>query len=165
MLDRTAIDQIASELAEADRTRELIPRITKRFPDATVEDSYEIQGVWRDQQIVAGRCLVGRKIGLTSKAMQAATEITEPDYGVMFDDTVYENGSIIDYNRFLNVRIEVELAFLLKAPSRAHTAQFSTYCEQPNMLFPHSRSSTRTSSLKAAPSLTQSPIMPPTAAW
>lgn len=116
MLDRTAIDQIASELAEADRTRELIPRITKRFPDATVEDSYEIQGVWRDQQIVAGRCLVGRKIGLTSKAMQAATEITEPDYGVMFDDTVYENGSIIDYNRFLNVRIEVELAFLLKAP-------------------------------------------------
>lgn len=116
MLDRTAIDQIASELAEADRTRELIPRITKRFPDATVEDSYEIQGVWRDQQIVAGRRLVGRKIGLTSKAMQAATGITEPDYGVMFDDTVYENGSIIDYNRFLNVRIEVELAFLLKAP-------------------------------------------------
>lgn len=116
MLDRTAIDQIASELAEADRTRELIPRITKRFPDATVEDSYEIQGVWRDQQIAAGRRLVGRKIGLTSKAMQAATGITEPDYGVMFDDTVYENGSIIDYNRFLNVRIEVELAFLLKAP-------------------------------------------------
>lgn len=116
MLDRTAIDQIASELAEADRTRELIPRITKRFPDATVEDSYEIQGVWRDQQIAAGRRLVGRKIGLTLKAMQAATGITEPDYGVMFDDTVYENGSIIDYNRFLNVRIEVELAFLLKAP-------------------------------------------------
>lgn len=116
MLDSTAIDQIASELAEADRTRELIPRITKRFPDATVEDSYEIQGVWRDQQIAAGRRLVGRKIGLTSKAMQAATGITEPDYGVMFDDTVYENGSIIDYNRFLNVRIEVELAFLLKAP-------------------------------------------------
>lgn len=116
MLDRTAIDQIASELAEADRTRELIPRITKRFPDATVEDSYEIQGVWRDQQIAAGRRLVGRKIGLTSNAMQAATGITEPDYGVMFDDTVYENGSIIDYNRFLNVRIEVELAFLLKAP-------------------------------------------------
>ena len=116
MLDRTAIDQIASELAEADRTRELIPRITKRFPDATVEDSYEIQGVWRDQQIAAGRRLVGRKIGLTSKAMQAATGIIEPDYGVMFDDTVYENGSIIDYNRFLNVRIEVELAFLLKAP-------------------------------------------------
>lgn len=69
MLNRTTIDQIASELAEADRTRELIPRITKRFPDATVEDSYEIQGVWCDQQIAAGRRLVGRKIGLTSKAM------------------------------------------------------------------------------------------------
>ena len=46
--------------------------------------------------------------------MQAATGITEPAYGVMFDDTVFENGSVIDTDRFLNVRIEVELAFLLK---------------------------------------------------
>ena len=67
----------------------VIPRITARYPDATVEDSYAIQGVWRDRKIAAGRRLVGRKIGLTSKAMQQATGITEPDYGVMFDDTVY----------------------------------------------------------------------------
>ncbi len=49
----------------------VIPRITARYPDATVEDSYAIQGVWRDADIAAGRRLVGRKIGLTSKAMQA----------------------------------------------------------------------------------------------
>lgn len=116
MLDRTEIDKIAAELAQADKTRQPITRITTRYPDATVEDAYEIQGVWRDQQIAAGRRIVGRKIGLTSKAMQAATGITEPDFGVMFDDTVYENGSVIDFDRFLNVRIEVELAFLLKEP-------------------------------------------------
>lgn len=114
MLERSVITEIAAELAEADRTKTPIPRITARYPDATVDDSYAIQGVWRDQQIAAGRRLVGRKIGLTSKAMQAATGITEPDYGVMFDDTVFENGSVIDTDRFLNVRIEVELAFLLK---------------------------------------------------
>lgn len=114
MLERSVITAIAAELAEADRTKTPIPRITARYPDATVDDSYAIQGVWRDQQIAAGRRLVGRKIGLTSKAMQAATGITEPDYGVMFDDTVFENGSVIDTDRFLNVRIEVELAFLLK---------------------------------------------------
>lgn len=114
MLEPSQIDAIAAELAQADQTRVPIPRITARYPEATVEDSYAIQGVWRDQQIAAGRRLVGRKIGLTSKAMQAATGITEPDYGVMFDDTVYENGSVIDYDRFLNVRIEVELAFVLK---------------------------------------------------
>ena len=113
-MDANVIQEIAAEIAESDQTRVPIKRITTRYPEATVEDSYAIQGVWRDSQIAAGRRLVGRKIGLTSKAMQAATGITEPDYGVMFDDTVYENGSVIEYDRFLNVRIEVELAFVLK---------------------------------------------------
>ncbi|MCI7550822.1 MAG: 2-oxo-hepta-3-ene-1,7-dioic acid hydratase [Actinomycetaceae bacterium] len=116
MLPHEEIEKIACELAKAGETGELIQRITSRYPDATVEDSYAIQGVWRDQQLASGRRLVGRKIGLTSKAMQAATGITEPDYGVMFDDTVYENGSVIEFDKFLNVRIEVELAFVLKEP-------------------------------------------------
>ncbi|AZN30552.1 2-oxo-hepta-3-ene-1,7-dioic acid hydratase [Flaviflexus salsibiostraticola] len=114
MLARDVIEEIAAELAEADGSKEPIRRITARHPEATVEDAYAIQGVWRDRQVAAGRRLVGRKIGLTSKAMQAATGITEPDYGVLFDDTVYENGSIIEYDRFMQVRIEVELAFVLK---------------------------------------------------
>lgn len=116
MLEQSTLDEIAAELAEADRTRSVMPRITARYPDATVEDSYAIQAAWRDRELAVGRKIAGRKIGLTSKAMQAATGITEPDYGVMFEDTVYENGSVIDYDRFLNVRIEVELAFVLKEP-------------------------------------------------
>lgn len=116
MLDTSTIEAIASELAEADRTKSVIPRITARYPDATIEDSYAIQGVWRDKNIEDGRRLVGRKIGLTSKAMQAATGITEPDYGVMFDDTVYESGTVIPFDDFSNVRIEVELAFVLSKP-------------------------------------------------
>lgn len=116
MLDTQTIEAIAAELAEADRTHSVIPRITARHPEATVEDSYAIQGVWRDAQIAAGRRLVGRKIGLTSKAMQQATGISEPDYGVMFDDTVYENGAVIPFDAFSNVRIEVELAFVLREP-------------------------------------------------
>lgn len=116
MLSADVIAQIAAELAEADRTHGVIPRITARFPEATIEDSYAIQGVWRDAQIAAGRRLVGRKIGLTSKAMQQATGITEPDYGVMFDDTVFESGADIPFRNFSNVRVEVELAFVLKHP-------------------------------------------------
>ena len=114
MLAPDQIAAIAAELADADRTHSVIPRITARYPDATVEDSYAIQGVWRDTNLAAGRRLVGRKIGLTSKAMQQATGITEPDYGVMFDDTVYESGADIPVDQFSNVRIEVELAFVLK---------------------------------------------------
>lgn len=116
MLEQHEIDSIAAELADAERTRELIPRITARYPHAQIEDSYAIQGKWRDREIAAGRRLIGRKIGLTSKAMQQATGISEPDYGVMFDDTVYENGSVIEHDKFTNVRIEVELAFVLKSP-------------------------------------------------
>lgn len=115
-LPAAVIAQIAEELAEADRMHRVIPRITARFPDATIEDSYAIQGVWRDKNLAAGRKLVGRKIGLTSKAMQQATGITEPDYGVMFDDTVFASGSEIRFDDFSNVRIEVELAFVLKSP-------------------------------------------------
>lgn len=116
MLPPETIAQIAAELAEADRTHGVIPRITARYPEATVEDSYAIQAVWRDRMTAEGRTLVGRKIGLTSKAMQQATGITEPDYGVMFDDTVYATGSDIPVDHFSNVRVEVELAFVLKAP-------------------------------------------------
>jgi 2-oxo-hept-3-ene-1,7-dioate hydratase len=116
MLRLEDITAIADELAEADRSHSVIPRITARYPEATVEDSYAIQGVWRDKNLAAGRTLVGRKIGLTSKAMQQATGITEPDYGVMFEDTVYASGSDISVDLFSNVRIEVELAFMLKKP-------------------------------------------------
>ena len=116
MLHPDVIAAIADELADADRTHSVIPRITARSPDATIDDSYAIQGVWRDKNVAAGRTLVGRKIGLTSKAMQDATGISEPDYGVMFDDTVFASGAEIPVDQYSNVRIEVELAFVLKEP-------------------------------------------------
>jgi len=116
MLDDKTISRLAQELADAERDRAVIPRITARHPEATIDDSYAIQRVWREKNLAAGRRLVGRKIGLTSKAMQHATGITEPDYGVMFDDTVWENGSTLPFDAYSNVRIEVELAFVLNAP-------------------------------------------------
>ena len=113
MLQAQTITEIADELAEAERTRSMVPRLTARYPEMTVEDSYAVQNEWRRRGVESGRRLVGRKIGLTSKVMQVATGITEPDYGAIFDDQVFENGSIIEHDRFSNVRIEVELAFVL----------------------------------------------------
>ncbi|MGA9872597.1 MAG: 2-oxo-hepta-3-ene-1,7-dioic acid hydratase [Rhodococcus sp. (in: high G+C Gram-positive bacteria)] len=116
MLSPQTITEIADELAEAERTRSMIPRLTARYPEMTVDDSYAVQNEWRRRGVEAGRRLVGRKIGLTSKVMQVATGITEPDYGAIFDDQVFENGSVIEHDRFSNVRIEVELAFVLGKP-------------------------------------------------
>lgn len=116
MLDDLTRNAIADELARAEREKTVIPRITARYPDAEIEDAYAIQGIWRDKALAEGRRIAGRKIGLTSKAMQAATGITEPDYGVMFSDTVYSTGAVIPFDAFSNVRIEVELAFVLSRP-------------------------------------------------
>lgn len=116
MLEKEQITAIADELAEAEAQRGMIPLLTARHPEMTIEDSYAVQNEWRRRAVDSGRRMVGRKIGLTSKVMQVATGITEPDYGAIFDDMVYENGSVIEHSRFSNVRIEVELAFKLGKP-------------------------------------------------
>ncbi len=122
MLPPQTIAEIADELAAAEQGRTTVPLLTARHPEMTVEDSYAVQNEWRRRGIAAGRRPVGRKIGLTSKVMQLATGITEPDYGTIFADMVYENGSVIDHGRFSNVRIEVELAFVLASPVKGPDA-------------------------------------------
>ena len=62
--------------------------------------------------------LKGHKIGLTSKAMQASSQISEPDYGALLDDMFFHDGSDIPVDRFIVPRIEVELAFVLAKPLR-----------------------------------------------
>lgn len=114
MLTSEQITAIADELATAEKNRTTAPRLTARYPEMEIEDSYAVQQEWVRRGQADGRRLVGRKIGLTSKVMQEATGITEPDYGAIFADMVYGNGSLIDHDRFSNVRIEVELAFVLK---------------------------------------------------
>ena len=114
VLDAATIEAIADELLEAGRNRNPVPRLTARYPGMTVEDSYAVQQLWRRRNEDAGRTLVGRKIGLTSKAMQAATGITEPDYGAIFDDMVLETGCSVEWDRYTHPRVEVELAFVLK---------------------------------------------------
>lgn len=114
MLDKQSVQTLADELAGARLSKQMLPLITSRYPGMTVDDAYAVQGVWTERMLESGRTVVGHKIGLTSKVMQAATGITEPDYGVIFDDAVFDNGAVIDFERFANVRIEVELAFVLR---------------------------------------------------
>ncbi|NQX37006.1 2-oxo-hept-4-ene-1,7-dioate hydratase [Herbiconiux sp. VKM Ac-2851] len=118
MLDSATIEAIADELVEAATSRAPVPLLTARHPGMTVEDSYAVQGLWRSRNEALGRTVAGHKIGLTSKAMQAATGITEPDYGVIFDDMVLETGSVLQWGAYANPRVEVELAFRLKSPLR-----------------------------------------------
>jgi 2-oxo-hept-3-ene-1,7-dioate hydratase len=115
-MDSARHEAIADELFAAQEARSILPRLTARYPDMTIDDSYAVQSLWAQRRVEAGRRVAGHKIGLTSKAMQAATGITEPDYGVIFDDQVYGSGASVEFDAFSNVRIEVELAFALARP-------------------------------------------------
>ena len=91
---------------------------SKDYPGFSIEDAYAVQRAWTKLQLGRGRVIKGHKIGLTSKAMQNAVGISEPDYGVLFADMFYADATPIPFDRFHAPRIEVELAFVLKAPLR-----------------------------------------------
>ena len=81
-------------------------------------DSYAIQRAWVQIKLSEGRKILGHKIGLTSRAMQISSQITEPDYGAMTDDMLFPEGADIPVQRFILPRVEVELAFILGKPLR-----------------------------------------------
>lgn len=115
MLDSKAVDELALRLHEAERSKRLVRAFSIEYPDLTIDDAYAIQRAYTRLQLTHGRVIKGHKIGLTSKAMQSAVGISEPDYGVLFDDMFYTGGDVIPFERFHAPRIEVELAFVLKA--------------------------------------------------
>jgi 2-oxo-hept-3-ene-1,7-dioate hydratase len=115
-LDEATVAEAAARLAEAERTRVPIRQLSLEFPDMTVEDAYAVQHAWVRAKVAAGRTVLGRKIGLTSKVMQAALSISEPDYGALCDDMFFDDGGVVPHDRFIYPRVEVELAFVLGRP-------------------------------------------------
>lgn len=115
-LDEAAVQRIAAELDAAERTRRPRRQLKRDFPDITIDDSYAIQAAWMAHKATSGRRLLGRKIGLTSRAMQQAFGITEPDYGTLLDDMLFADGAVIAGDRFIVPMVEVELAFILGRP-------------------------------------------------
>ncbi len=109
------IDQLARELDTSEKTRQQVEHFSKRFAGMTIADGYAVSRAWVRMKIAQGRTVRGHKIGLTSRAMQQASQIDEPDYGTLLDDMFFAPGAI-PFDRFIAPRVEVELAFILKAP-------------------------------------------------
>lgn len=114
-LDDTAIAAAAEALVAAEAQRRQIGLLTRAHPDMTMEDAYAIQAALVARKLAAGRRIDGWKIGLTSKAMQAALNIDIPDSGILFDDMFFASGATIPDGRFIETRIEAEIAFVMKA--------------------------------------------------
>jgi 2-oxo-hept-3-ene-1,7-dioate hydratase len=116
MLAADTIQALARQLYEARKSRIQVRHLSTQYPQMTVDDGYAIQRAWVALEMADGRTVRGRKIGLTSRAMQLASQITEPDYAPLMDDMFFEQGGDIPVNRFIAPRVEVELAFILGKP-------------------------------------------------
>jgi 2-oxo-hept-3-ene-1,7-dioate hydratase len=116
MLTETEIRDAAKRLDQAEKTRIQTGLLSETYPAMTMDDAYAVQAQWVAMKCAEGRRPIGWKIGLTSKAMQYALNIDIPDSGVLLDDMAYEDGATIPADRFIQPRIEAEIAFIMRRP-------------------------------------------------
>ena len=114
MLTPDQIAAAADDLLKAEATRRQIGLLSQRHPQMGLDDAYAIQTAQMAQKLGQGRQIIGWKIGLTSKVMQDALGITTPDSGVLYDDMAFASGGHVPSGRFIQPRIEAEIAFVLK---------------------------------------------------
>ena len=103
----------AELLDAAERERRQVRQTTGAYPNMTVDEAYRVQAAWLDIRLARGERVVGHKIGLTSRAMQQAMSIDTPDSGFLTDAMVFAPGEPIAAADFCDLRLEVELAFVL----------------------------------------------------
>jgi 2-oxo-hept-3-ene-1,7-dioate hydratase len=109
--------ELALDLAKrhetARRDVKSIDPITVEHPDLDLDDAYAVQQAWIDLQVADGAKIVGRKIGLTSRAMQQQMKIDEPDFGTLLDYMVMPSGIQLRHADYVDPKLEVEVAFMI----------------------------------------------------
>src|ERR1700733_4562672 len=108
---QTIISSLAESLRNAEETKIPIPPIATKLP--SVEDAYAVQEANTVHWTSAGRRLVGRKIGLTSRSVQKQLGVNEPDYGMLFADMMIPDGWELSRARLIQPKLEGEVAFVL----------------------------------------------------
>lgn len=116
MMTEAERQQAVDILLNAEKECKQATLLTDTFPHIQIEDSYAISTAVAQRKISLGARLIGHKVGLTSKAMQASSKIDEPDYGHLLDSMLIAEGAKVPHARFCMPRVEVELAFVLGRP-------------------------------------------------
>jgi 2-keto-4-pentenoate hydratase len=113
MLSVQTRDELAADLAQAERSRVAIAPLTDTNPDIDVVDAYEIQLINIRQRVTEGARVVGHKVGLSSKVMQQMMGVDEPDYGHLLEEMQVFEETPVRADRYLYPRVEVEVGFIL----------------------------------------------------
>lgn len=113
-MDKELISRLAQELYTAETSLKPIEALSARYPEITNEDAYQVQLAGMNMRIADGHAIVGKKIGLTSKAMQSALGVFEPDYGYITDRLMVLEGEDVSLSDVISPKVEAEIAFVLK---------------------------------------------------
>jgi 2-oxopent-4-enoate/cis-2-oxohex-4-enoate hydratase len=108
------IEQLGTELYQALVDAKTVRPLTERHPDITIEDAYQIQKQLMKLRLDAGERVIGKKIGVTSKAVMNMLGVYQPDFGYLTDGMVYNEGQAIPMSRLIQPKAEGEIAFVLK---------------------------------------------------
>ncbi|WNB91237.1 fumarylacetoacetate hydrolase family protein [Bacillus sp. NEB1478] len=118
------VSKLTAELLEAEQNVAPIAPLTTRYPELSVKDSYRIQLEWVDRKLEEGRVVIGKKVGLTSKAMQDMLGVNEPDYGHLLDYMKLSSGAVLSRKDFIKPKVEAEIGFILKEDLRGPNVTF-----------------------------------------
>lgn len=113
--DTGAVARAAAALADAARTGSPCPPVRSLLPASDIEAAYAVQRLHVERALAEGRRPVGRKIGLTSPAVQRQLGVGQPDFGVLFADMAVPEGQSIASGRLLQPKVEAEVALVLDA--------------------------------------------------
>ncbi|KRB78901.1 2-oxopent-4-enoate hydratase [Sphingomonas sp. Root710] len=113
-LDNLTVDRYGDELFEALSCRATVAPLRNRVPGMTIADGYRIQERMVSRMIAAGDSIVGKKIGVTSRAVQDMMQVFEPDFGQLTASMEHRSGDVLAMNKMIQPRIEGEIAFVLK---------------------------------------------------
>ncbi|MBH1965950.1 MAG: 2-oxopent-4-enoate hydratase [Comamonadaceae bacterium] len=108
------INQLGDELFEALKACRTLEPLTNRHPDISIDDAYAIQQRMMKRRLDAGEKVVGKKIGVTSKAVMNMLGVFQPDFGWLTDGMVYNEGEAIEASTLIQPKAEGEIAFVLK---------------------------------------------------
>lgn len=108
------LEALGEELFDAMRARAVVEPLSSRYPALTIDDAYCIQQVMNERRLAAGERIIGHKIGLTSKVVMQMLGVDQPDFGVLTDAMLHNDGATIDSSSSIQPKAEGEIAFLLK---------------------------------------------------
>jgi 2-oxopent-4-enoate/cis-2-oxohex-4-enoate hydratase len=108
------LDRIGDDLYRAWKNIEPISPISMRFPQLTVAEAYSIQQRFVARRLAAAGKVVGKKIGVTSRAVMDMLGVNQPDFGVLLSDMYFSRGAEIERSSLIEPRAEGEIAFLLR---------------------------------------------------